>query len=259
MAVVFDLLRAIYIYSRILIPDLKNGTSWGTLWFQIGEYERVKSWRKGFDPTCCQRHIKIAISKWRSSSIAATPSGNPLLLTQFDLTDTHKIVFPLANISIIGPIPRTCTHEIYYVHWFSGDVSRAPRTEIFPKWHTMFVCIYACNLWDLQRSYKEYFVDTDSEDDPTLSEWFPAEDIRRQSGDLMNLGLNREVTAVGRWWPRDTRCLAACVRCFQVRKRIRVDVPNKSALLWMSSLSQFVGNICAANLIILLVKDTYKY
>ena len=28
---------------------------------------------------------------------------------------------------------------------------------------------------------KEYFVDTDSEDDPTLFEWFPAEDSRRQS------------------------------------------------------------------------------
>ena len=37
---------------------------------------------------------------------------------------------------------------------------------------------------------------------------------------------------------------------FQVRKRIRVDVPNKSALLWISCLSQFVGNICAADLII---------
>ena len=42
------------------------------------------------------------------------------------------------------------------------------------------------------------FVDTDSEDDPTLFEWFPAEDIRRQSVDLMNLGLDREVTTISR-------------------------------------------------------------
>ena len=124
------------------------------------------------------------------------------------------------------------------VHWFRGVDSRAPRTEIFPKWRTSIVCIYECNWWDLQRFYNEYFVDTDSEDDPTLFEWFPAEDIRRRSDHLMNLGLDRDVTAVS--WSVD----GAHVSYFQVRKWIRVDVPNKSALLWMSCLSQYVGNIC---------------
>ena len=39
MAVVFDFLRAIseYWFRK------KNGISWGTFWFQIGEYERVKN------------------------------------------------------------------------------------------------------------------------------------------------------------------------------------------------------------------------
>ena len=38
MAVVFDLLRAIaeYWFRK------KNGISWGTFWFKIEEYERVK-------------------------------------------------------------------------------------------------------------------------------------------------------------------------------------------------------------------------
>ena len=58
----------------------------------------------------------------------------------------------------------------------------------------------------------------------------------------MNMALGREVTAVSRQL-----------------MMIRVDVPNKSALLWMSCLSQYVGNICAADLIILLVKNIYKY
>ena len=87
-------------------------------------------------------------------------------------------------------------------------------------------------------------VDTDSEDDPTLFEWFPAEDTRRRSDHLMNLGLER--------------LMVTRVRCLQARKRIRVDVPNKSAL-WMSWLSQCVRNICAAELIILLVKNIDKY
>ena len=38
MAVVFDFLRAITEYWF----RIKNGISWGTFWFQIGEYERVK-------------------------------------------------------------------------------------------------------------------------------------------------------------------------------------------------------------------------
>ena len=109
------------------------------------------------------------------------------------------------------------------------------------------------HLWDLQHSYKEYFVDTDSEDDPTLFESFPAEDIRRQSDHLMNLGLDREVTAISRSVDGDLATRVTRIRCFQVRKRIRVDVPNKSAHLWMSRLSQFVGNICAADLIICVV------
>ena len=37
MAVVFDFLRAITEYWF----RIKNGISWGTFWFQIGEYERV--------------------------------------------------------------------------------------------------------------------------------------------------------------------------------------------------------------------------
>ena len=37
MAVVFDFLRAITEY----LFRIKNGISWGTFWFQIGEYERV--------------------------------------------------------------------------------------------------------------------------------------------------------------------------------------------------------------------------
>ena len=85
------------------------------------------------------------------------------------------------------------------------------------------------------------------------------EDICRQSDHLMHLDLDREVTAVSRSVDGDLATHVTRVRCFQVRKRIRVDVPNKSALLWMSCLSQFVGNICAADLIILLVKDIYKY
>ena len=44
--------------------------------------------------------------------------------------------------------------------------------------------------------YNEYFVDTDSEDDPTLFEWFPVEDIRRRSDHLMTLDVDREVPAV---------------------------------------------------------------
>ena len=38
MAVVFDLLRAVAEY----LIRIKNGISWGTFWFQIEEYERVK-------------------------------------------------------------------------------------------------------------------------------------------------------------------------------------------------------------------------
>ena len=57
---------------------------------------------------------------------------------------------------------------------------------------------------------------------------------------LMNLGLVREVTAVSRSVDGDLATRVTRIRCFQVRKRIRVDVPNKSALLWMSCLSQFV-------------------
>ncbi len=78
----------------------------------------------------------------------------------------------------------------------------------------------------------------------------------------MNLGLDREVTAVSRSVDGDLTTRVTRLRCFQVRKRIRVDVPNKSALLWMSCLSQFMGNISAANLIILqpvLVMNIYKY
>ena len=88
---------------------------------------------------------------------------------------------------------------------------------------------------------------------------FPAEDIRMQSDHLMNLGLDCEVTAVSQSVDGDVATCVTRVRCFQVRKRIRVDVPNKSALLWMACLSQFVGNICAADLIILLAKNIYKY
>ena len=63
----------------------------------------------------------------------------------------------------------------------------------------------------------------------------------------MNLGLDPEVTVVSRSVDGDLATRVTRVHCFQVRKRIRVelDVPNKSALLWMSCLSQFVGNICA--------------
>ena len=67
------------------------------------------------------------------------------------------------------------------------------------------------------------------------------EEIRRQSDHLMNSSLT----------DGDLATRVTSVRCFQVRKRIRVDVPNKSALLWMSCHSQFVGNICAADLIII--------
>ena len=45
-------------------------------------------------------------------------------------------------------------------------------------------------------TYNEYSVDTDSEDDPILFEWFPAEDIRRRSDHFMTLGLDCEVPAV---------------------------------------------------------------
>ena len=77
-------------------------------------------------------------------------------------------------------------------------------------------------------------MDTYSEDDPTLLELFPAEDIHRRSVNLMNLDLDRRVTAVNR--PSrpvdgDSRGGWLDVRCFQVRKRIRVDVPNKSTHL----------------------------
>ena len=41
MAVVFDFLLAITEYWF----RIKNGISWGTFWFQIGEYERVKALR----------------------------------------------------------------------------------------------------------------------------------------------------------------------------------------------------------------------
>ena len=87
---------------------------------------------------------------------------------------------------------------------------------------------------DLQRFHNEYFVDTYSEDDPTLLELFPAENIHRRSVNLMNLDLDRRVTAVNR--PSrpvdgDSRGGWLGVRCFQVRKRIRVDVPNKSTHL----------------------------
>ena len=41
-------------------------------------------------------------------------------------------------------------------------------------------------------------MDTYSEDDPTLLELFPAEDIHRRSVNLMNLDLDRRVTAVNR-------------------------------------------------------------
>ena len=71
--------------------------------------------------------------------------------------------------------------------------------------------------------------------------------IRRRSDHLMNSGLDREITAASRSVDGELRKLF-------VRKRIRVGVPNKSALLWMSCLSQYVGNICAADLIILLVR-----
>ncbi len=46
-----------------------------------------------------------------------------------------------------------------------------------------------CNLWDL-RFHNEYFVDTYSEDDPTLLSSF------QRSVNLMNLDRDREVTAV---------------------------------------------------------------
>ena len=39
MAGVFDFLRAMTEYWF----RIKNGISWGTFWFQIGEYERVNS------------------------------------------------------------------------------------------------------------------------------------------------------------------------------------------------------------------------
>ena len=38
MPVVFDLLQVIAEY----LFRIKNGSSWGTFWFQIGEYENVK-------------------------------------------------------------------------------------------------------------------------------------------------------------------------------------------------------------------------
>ena len=46
----------------------------------------------------------------------------------------------------------------------------------------------------------------------------------------MNLGLDREATAVNRSVDGDPGPSAG-LRCFQVRKRIRLDVPNKSAHL----------------------------
>ena len=73
-----------------------------------------------------------------------------------------------------------------------------PQLNLFPKWHTSIVSIVCLQLMVFTTFYNEYFVDTDSEDDPTLFEWLPAEDIRRRSDNLMNLGLDREVTAVSR-------------------------------------------------------------
>ena len=70
-------------------------------------------------------------------------------------------------------------------------------------------------------------MDTYSEDDPTLLELFPAEDIHRRSVNLMNLDLDRRDRPVD----GDSRGGWLGVRCFQVKKRIRVDVPNKSTHL----------------------------
>ena len=79
----------------------------------------------------------------------------------------------------------------------------------------------ACNCWDLQRFHNEYFVDTIQR---TIV--FPAEDILRRSVNLMNLDLDREVTAVN----RSSRPVIVngdlgsgrrlAVRRFQVGKRI---------------------------------------
>ena len=55
-----------------------------------------------------------------------------------------------------------------------------------------FVCLRFMGFTTFQQ---RILVDTDSEDDPTLFQWFPAEDIRRRSDHLMNSGLDREVTA----------------------------------------------------------------
>ena len=68
----------------------------------------------------------------------------------------------------------------------------------------------------------------------------------------MNLGCDREVTAV-------SRSVTVTLRMLFSSEETDSCCSNKFALLWMSCLSQFVGNICAADLIILLVKNIYKY
>ena len=60
MAVVFDLLRAIAEYWF----RIKNGISWGTFWFQIEEYERVKFLWNNASLWCRSISLITKIGKW---------------------------------------------------------------------------------------------------------------------------------------------------------------------------------------------------
>ena len=99
----------------------------------------------------------------------------------------------------------------------SLSTGTSPKRKIFPKWRTSFVCMCACNCWDLQsfqrilcrhlfrgRSYITWVVSSGRYH------------ILKRSVNLMNLDLDREVTAINRSsrrWPGVCgRRLA--VRCF---------------------------------------------
>ena len=87
-----------------------------------------------------------------------------------------------------------------------SDSLRSPQTEMFPKWRTSIVCI-KCNLWVYNVSTTNILSTLTPRMILHYLSGFSAEYIRWRSDHLMNLGLDREVTAVSRSVDGDPRTL----------------------------------------------------
>ena len=108
MAAVFDFLRAITKYWF----RIKNGISWGTFWFQIGEYERVN----GGLPSCV---LKILFNSWEVS-----PWKSSRCLIQRELYQTDNCGWWCIEYSLqLGHMCPTCEPSLYpslYQHLLVG-------------------------------------------------------------------------------------------------------------------------------------------